>query len=102
MGPRGRSVRKGGDLQREELQGRGGARPSGEGLRRSGMLAPSSEGRRAGLRHLLLVLHDEGLHLFNLLGMTSLSLSLSVVSALRPGQQGFQQLLLCDGPSQAL
>lgn len=36
MGPRGRSVRKGRETpaKREELQGRGGARPSGEGLRK--------------------------------------------------------------------
>lgn len=48
-----------------------------------------------------LVLRDEGFHLFNLLGDDLLvPVAQRGFGPLQPGQQGFQQLLLCDEPSQ--
>lgn len=47
------------------------------------------------------MLRDEGFHLFDLLGDDLLvPLGQRGFSPLQPGQQGFQQLLLCDEPGQ--
>ena len=47
------------------------------------------------------MLRDEGFHLFDLLGDDLLvPVAQRGFGPLQPGQQGFQQLLLCDEPSQ--